>query len=897
MDTSSFATKESTMPDLPSGTVTFLFTDIEGSTRLWEHEPAATGAALARHDALVREAIARHAGHVFMTAGDAFCAAFRTPTSALAAACEAQVALTNEPWAGRARIKVRMALHTGVAEARDSGYFGPPLNRVARLLAAGHGGQILLSLATESLVHDNLPTGVGLRDMGERRLKDLIRPDRVYEVVIPGLPADFPPLKTLDVRAQNLPVQSTSFVGREQEIDEVKGLLRSTRLVTLTAMGGTGKTRLSLQVGADLIDGFTDGVWFVQLAPLSDARLVPQALATILGIKEQSGQSITDTVVNRINGQEMLLILDNCEHLVMACAELCDALLSSCPGVRILASSRELLRISGETAYRVQPLPLPDPKAIPRAESMSRYAAVRLFVDRAVAVRASFQMTDGNAPAVASICQRLDGIPLALELAAARMRSMSVDELNQRLDKRFHVLTGGSRTALPRQQTLRALIDWSYDLLNANERTMFCRLAVFVGGWALQAAEQVCADEDVREDQVLDLLDSLVDKSLVTAEERSGVIRYRMLETVREYARERLNEARDGDSIRARHLESYLALAEEAGSSLSGPKQGEWLDLLDRERENLLAAHVACDRAENGGALGLRLAHALKRYWVSRGLMMLGQRVTEDALARAGAQARDLARCRTLFAAGQLASFMGRYAEALPRLAESLAIAQEIGDEWLSASITTTLALATLGQGDQAAARGYFDEGIVLSRKSGNKRELACALNGLAQLHRMEGALDTADALYRESLALIRELGDRETAAVVLLNLAIVAIGRRSGAQAREILREVLAISIEMQSKPTGQCTLDVCAALAALSGDWKRAARFFGIVEAQTGQTGYHRDPSDEAFLAPLITEARTVLGTDTFTDAETEGRALSYDDAIDEARVWLTRLHGKAT
>jgi predicted ATPase/class 3 adenylate cyclase len=881
------------MPELPSGTVTFLFTDIEGSTRLWEHEPAAMGSALARHDALVREAIDRHEGHIFMTAGDAFCAAFKAPRSALAAASEAQVALTNEPWAGRVPIKVRMALHTGVAEVRDSGYFGPPLNRVARLLAAGHGGQILLSLATQDLVHDYLPAGASLRDMGERRLKDLVRPERVYELVVPGLPADFPPLKTLDVRAHNLPIQSTSFVGREQEMDEVKGLLRTTRLVTLTAMGGTGKTRLSLQLGADLIDEFADGVWFIELAQLGDGRLVAQALATVLGIKEQAEESMIDTIVKRIDGHQMLLILDNCEHVIKTCAELCGALLASCPAIRIFASSRELLRIPGETAYRVSSLPLPDPKSTPRAESMSRYAAVRLFVDRAQAVSASFQVTDGNAPAVASICQRLDGIPLALELAAARMRSMSVEELNQRLDRRFQVLTRGSRTALPRQQTLRALIDWSYELLDASERTMFSRLAVFVGGWLLEAAEQVCAGEDISEDQVLDLLDSFVDKSLVIAEERSGITRYRMLESVREYARERLNEASDADSVRARHLQFYLALAEEAGSSLIGPKKGEWLELLDREQENLLAGHAECDHAAGGGALGLRLAHALKRYWLSRGLMMLGQRVTVEALARPDARARDLARCRALFAAGQFASFMARYAEARPRLEESLAIAHEIGDEWLSASITTTLALATLGQDDRVAARGYFDEGIVLSRKIGHKYELACALNGLAQLERMEGALDAADTLYRTSLALMREVGDRETEAVVLLNLAIVAIGRRSAAQAQEILTRVLAIAVEMQSKSLGQCTLDVCAALAALYGEWKRAARIFGTVEAQAEQTGYRRDPSDEAFLAPLIAQSRTVLGDDTFNEAETEGRAVSYDDAIDEARVWLASVH----
>jgi non-specific serine/threonine protein kinase len=365
-----------------------------------------------------------------------------------------------------------------------------------------------------------------------------------------------------------------------------------------------------------------------------------------------------------------------------------------------------------------------------------------------------------------------------------------------------------------------------------------------------------------------------------------------MLETIREYARERLDHSKDKDALRDRHLVFYLALAEEAAPDLVGPNQGQWLAQLDSERENLLVAHAACDHAENGGVLGLRLAYALKRYWVSRGLMALGQRVIAEALARRGAQVRDLSRCRTLFAVGQFGCFMGRYAEAQPSLNESLAIAHEIGDHGLAASITATLALVTLGQGDHAAARGYFNDAITLSETTGNKRELAIALNGLAQLDRMEGALDAAHGLYRRALALLREIGDRETTAIALLNLAIVAIGRRSSAQARNILQEVLAISIEIQSKPTGQCALDVCAALAALREEWKQAARFFGAVETQIEQTGYHRDPSDRAFLAPLITEAQDKLSAESFDGASAEGRALSYDQAIEEARAWLGGL-----
>jgi predicted ATPase/class 3 adenylate cyclase len=880
------------MFDLPTGTVTFVFTDIEGSTKLWEHEPRAMAVALARHDALMRDTIHRHAGYVFVTAGDAFCAAFQAAGDALAAACDVQRSLAQEPWEAPVRIKVRMALHSGLAEIRDNSYFGPPLNRVARLLAAGHGGQILLSLATERLVRESLPAGVVLRDLGERRLKDLIRPERVYQIVVPGLAAEFPPLKTLDARAQNLPIQLTTFVGREREMQEVKDLLHSSRLVTLTATGGAGKTRLSLHVGADLLDEFADGVWFVELAPLGDARLVAQAVASVLGIKEQAGESLLRTLTKAIGEKQLLLILDNCEHLVHACAELSDGLLSVCPSLRILASSRELLRIGGETAYQVLPLPSADPNTTAGAEALSRYAAARLFIDRALAVKPGFKVSDSNAPALASICRRLDGIPLALELAAARMRSMSLEELNQRLDQRFQVLTGGLRTAPARQKTLRALIDWSYDLLSLVERAMFCRLAVFAGGWTIRAAEQICAGDQVAQDHMLNLLVSLADKSLVLVEDRNGVTRYRMLETIREYARERLANSSGAETARARHLAFYVALAEEAGAGLTGPKQREWLELLDLERENLLAAHAACEHANGGAAMGLRLVHAVKRYWVSRGLMGLGKRLTAEALERADAQPRTMERCRALFAAGQFACFMAQYAEARPYLEESLDIARETGDEYISASLNSTLALATLGQNDHVAARKYFEEAITLSRRSGNQRELAVCLNGLAQLDRMEGALDEADDLYRQALVVLREIGDRETVAVVLLNLAIVAIGRRWAAQTRAILQDVFAIATEIRSKPTGQCALDVCAALAALTGEWKQAARFFGAVDAETAETGYQRDPADEAFLVPLISEARAELGTETFREVEAQGRGLAYDEAIDEARAWLSAL-----
>ena len=496
----------------------------------------------------------------------------------------------REPWPEPVRIRVRMALHTGAAEVRDNDYFGQPLNRVARVLAAGHGGQVLLSLATRELVQDRLPAGLALRDLGERRLKDLIRPERIYQLVASDLPAEFPPLKTLDARAHNLPIQLTSFVGREQEMQDVKGLLGASRLVTLIGSGGAGKTRLGLQVSADLIDDFADGVWLVELAPLTDPRLVPQTMATVLGIKEQPGAAITDTLTKELRNKELLLILDNCEHLVDASARLCQSLLAICAGVHLLVTSRETLRVPGETTYRVPSLPTPDPKTTPSVASLTQYAAVRLFIDRAVAVRPEFVVSNANAPALASICHRLDGIPLALELAAARVRSLSVDDIDRRLDQRFRLLIGGSRTALPRQQTLRALIDWSYELLDASERALFGRLSVFAGGWALEAAVHVCGGEGVDASEIADLLTSLADKSLVVVEPAGTSVRYGLLETVRQYARDRLQERGEEARWQARHLACFLALAEEAAPQLMGADQQAWLERLDREIDNLRLA-------------------------------------------------------------------------------------------------------------------------------------------------------------------------------------------------------------------------------------------------------------------------------------------------------------------
>ncbi len=714
-------------------------------------------------------------------------------------------------------------------------------------------------------------------------------PGRGYRFTLGAQDAEGEPGAAAD--NHNLPAPLSSFIGREREIANLAATLGASRLTTLTSVGGTGKTRLALQVGREVLALFPDGVWLVELAPLAEAARVPQAVASVLGVKEEAGRPVIEALVRYARGRRMLLILDNCEHLVHACAELARQLLQSAPGLTILASSREPLHVAGEAQFPVAPLAVPDARRDGSLEDIAACEAVRLFVERAAAVEPSFRLDAGNAPAVAQVCRRLDGIPLAIELAAARVRSLAIDDIAARLDDCFRLLTGGDKSALPRQQTLRASLDWSHDLLSPAERVLLRRLAVFTGGCTLEAAESIGAGGEVGGDDVVDLLAHLVDKSLVSPEGAGGA-RYRLLETVRQYAHERLVTAVEADIARGKHLAYFLTLVENARAGLKGPEQGVWLARLDRERENLLSAHAWCDHAADGAELGLRLASATKLYWINRGLLGLGHRVALEALSRPGAGSRNTARCRALFDAGQISFYMGRYPEAQASLEESLAIAREADDKARIGAALQPLGMACVGRGDLGAARRHLEEALELARALGNQRNLAAALNARAQLDRIEGRLGEADTVYHEVLALARGLGDRESIAIGLLNLAMVAIARGDGHRARAMLLEVLAIAEEVGSIRVGQSALEVCAGLAASLGDASRAARLYGVAEAQTAATGIHRDPADEAFLAPLVAQARASLAPVAFAAAEEAGRALAYEEAIAEALTWLEGL-----
>ena len=912
---------------LPTGTVTFLFTDIEASSRLWEQQPAAMQAALARHDLLLRNNIAAHGGHVFKTTGDGLHAAFAHATDSVAATLAGQHALLREAWPGLSGpLTVRMSLHTGEAELRDGDYFGSILNRAARLMSIAWGGQILLSSATAELVQDQLPPGAALHPLGEHRLKDLIRPEHIFQLNAPGLPADFPPLRSLNTLPHNLPVQLTSFIGREHELAEVKRLLATTRLLTLTGPGGTGKTRLSLQMAAEVLDTFPDGVWLVELAPLADPSLVPQTLAATWGVRAQPGRPLLETLSDYLRAKSLLLVLDNCEHLIDACAQLATTLLQACPRLKILPSSREALGVAGETAYRVPSLSLPDPHQPLSVESLSRYEAAQLFVARAQAAQPSFMLTARNLSGVAQICQRLDGIPLALELAAARVKLFSVEQIALRLDDRFRLLTGGSRTALPRQQTLRALIDWSYDLLPAAERGALGRLSVFAGGWTFEAAEFVIGPE------ALDLLSHLVDKSLVVVDEliEARERRCRLLETIRQYARDKLLESGEAAAARDLHSRHYLYFAEVAEPKLEGSEMLPALNQLEAEIDNFRAAlEWTLDRRPEDA---LRLAARLTYFWQRRGRLPEGRRWLREGLARfeaappaTGEAAREhlTLRAKAYWAAGTLAWAHGELNDARSHLEESAALAraakasktlvdalgmlgftaiwlgdaataeaaideglrlaQATNNRWgLAMMLGVQAALAGQLRGDFAAARGYAEASVQVLRELGNPWSAAIAIVGLGAAASLQGHFAEAKAQMAESEALFRQMGDRQMVNATVSELAH--IERRLGhyPQALALYAQTIAGWQELGHRAAVAHELECCAYIACAQAEAQRAARLFGAAEslrasANAPMAGMERMEYDQNLAA-----LRALLEAEALEAAWADGRAMTMDEAI---------------
>jgi predicted ATPase/class 3 adenylate cyclase len=911
------------MPDLLQGTLSFLFSDIEGSTRLWAQHPAAMAADLARHEDLLRAAIAAHGGRVFKLVGDAVCAAFPDARGALAAAVAAQRALAAESWRLPDGLRVRMAVHTGVAEARAGDYFGPPLNEAARILAAGHGGQVLVSRALLDAIREGGPAPetceLGqLRDLGEFWLRDLERPERLFQLVAPGLPSDFPSPRAVEARWPGLPAQPTSLVAREAEVAAVRELLLAGdgRLVTLTGAPGTGKTRLGLQVAAETIGDFADGVTVVFLAATSEPGLVPSAIARRLGLRESGARPIRESLEDHLRTRRTLLVLDNFEQLLEAGPLVAD-LLATCPGLQVLVTSRAPLRVRGEREFPVPPLALPDPGEIGNPETLAECPAVALFIQRARAVSPSFRLTEANAAAVVEVCRGLDGLPLAIELAAARAKLLSPAAIAKRLGSRLTLLTAGPRDVPERQRTLRGAIAWSHDLLNAEERRLFRRLAVFVGGFSVEEVQEVCGApaEDMAD------LTSLIDQSLVThSVEGAGEPRLTMLETIREYALERLQESGQADGTRSRHAAVFLALAEAAEPLLTGPEQATWLRRLEREHDNLRAALAwLLDRGDAETAA--RLAVALTRFWIMNGHFSQGGEWLGRVLTPSPALPARL-RANVLGAAGTLAKEQADYARAVPLLEESLALARDVEEERLIASTSLNLVNALLecgefaradtllqeshrihrevgdqrglartlnslgivacGLGEYARAGPLFEASLALHRELGSHHGEASTLNSFGELARLQGDLARAAGLYTQALELVRELGSRDYPAFLLQNLADVARLSGDPERARTLYAESVRLARELGQRRAVAMDLVGLAELARLEGRATDAARLHGMAAGLRGSERFSIWREDERALQEAIAALRLELGPAAFDAAWMEGRRMDVEEAI---------------
>ena len=864
---------------------TFLFTDIEGSTRMWEQDAERMNAALAAHDALVQRCVTAHDGRVVKSTGDGVHAVFDDPLDGVQAALDLQLGLGNPEATAGVPLRVRCGLHAGVNKRRGDDFYGSAVNRAARIMSVAHGGQVLLSSAVRVLVHDRLPAGVSLRELGLVRLRDLTEPEHVYQLACSGLREQFPALRSLESTPNNLPQQLTDFIGREHEVEEVRRQLGTVRLLTIVGTGGLGKSRLALQVAAEVLDDYPDGVWLVELASLSEPRLVPQAVASVLGIKEDADQALLDTLLALTRDRRLLLILDNCEHLALACAELARRLLERSSHLAILATSRERLAIAGERAYPLAPFAVPLPSTRLTPEALLQFASVRLFVTRATAAQPDFALTAQNAIPVAEICHRLDGIPLALELAAARVRAMPVDKVAGRLHDRFRLLTGADRTALPRQKTLRALIDWSHDLLADDEKAAFRRLAAFPGDFTLDAAEALAPEADAF--AMLDLVGQLVDKSLLQFDGERN--RYRMLETVRQYARDKLDEHGEATDVCRRYIAHYLALVEGAAPTLRGQGRAAAVAMLDDEFENIAAAHAFCVRVPGAGPLDLRLLRAMRTYALTRGLLAVYVGAMADALAHPENQARDIARSRALSDLGQFQLRLGRHAESLRHLNESLEIARELRDDERVAITLQPLGLAYLNSGELELARRCFEEALPLAEASGNRREVMTALSTLAQLERALGNPVAAEAHAERCLAVAREISDPEGLAVSLINLAMIQSMRDELARTLVLLAEAAPRVTDLASRLIAPSFFDAVAGAAALAGEPRLAALFYGHAEAELALSGQTRDRADDTFMSARLATSRAALNAADFAHAEREGRESSLEQALAVASVWL--------
>jgi predicted ATPase/class 3 adenylate cyclase len=910
---------------VPAEVVTLLFTDVVGSTQLWETAPTAMSKALARHDQILRSAIESAGGEVFKTVGDAFCAAFSEPSDALASALSSQLAFAAEPWPKQVTLTVRIGIHSGPCERRDEDYFGPTVNRAARLRSVAHGGQVVLTEATANLLRAVLPEGVVLRDLGEHRLKDLVRPERVFQLEADGLQVRFPPLRSVDnpETGSNLPARLTRFVGRRQELSKTRELLAKSRLVTLTGAGGCGKTSLAIEGASDL-----DGVWFVDLSSLEEEEQVAPRVASVLGVRALEDRPVTEVLLEALSDRRILIVLDNCEHLIGACAKLSNAILRCCKEIRILATSREPLGIEGEEVYRVPSLSLPPDDTAIDVRVACDSEAVELFVDRAVPHRPGFSLHEGNARSVVTICRRLDGIPLALELAATRLETFSVQELEANLDDRFRLLTKGRRTALPRHQTLRALVEWSYDLLVEPEREVLRRASVFAGGFTPVEALAVFADGNVDQLSLIDVLQSLVQKNLIQLDEAAEpLVRYRLLETIRQFAAEELVEHGEEAAARSSHAEAFLSLAESASPHLWKKERLEWLARLNADRENLNAAiqYLLSDRT--AGHLAMRFVIAMSRYWE-----MTGQYGYVVEIGRALLDHRGTRKHNRLWVEAVAALALvwrgdnWELAVFEPEVRQALGLARTLDMHEQTAVLLWVLAGHTMKHGEMGVARELDDQAVDAARRSEDPMTLGVALIAASCVYETRTIEFRAKLVEAESC--LRAAGDSYWHAVVVNNLASADMDEGNLASARQRIQkgldlsrpggdEVLTLllsnlgdlerwegnfhaSIEAYAEAAAlqlrrgglshvsRAIVVGLAVCASAQGEIETAAYLHGAAQSVQARSGLsHGEPEDDAYVADqkrLVTQ----MGEPRFEAAVSRGFALTPRGALQAALEW---------
>ena len=807
------------MDNLPSGTVTFLFTDIEDSTKLAQQYPNEMPALLARHNEVLNQVIETHNGFVFRIVGDSCSASFHNASDALQAALEAQRFLYHEAWSP-APIKVRMGIHTGAAQleidAKEDKYSGyATLALTERIMSAGHGGQVLLSQSTYELIRD-LPEQPQFVDMGEHRLKNILRPERLYQVNLPDLPSHFPPLKTLETFQHNLPTQLTSFIGREKEMAEIKSLLNSARLVTLTGSGGTGKTRLSIEVGAVELASFANGVWLIELAPLADPSQIIPAMAQVFGLQEHPFGPLPTLVMDYLRDKKILLILDNCEHLIEACARFADDFLHQCTGLKILASSREALGIAGEVSYHVP--------------SLANSESTQLFVERARAVNPNFKLTDGNASSIAQICSRLDGIPLAIELAAARVKLLSPEQIEARLDDRFRLLVGGSRTALPRQQTLRALIDWSYELLSEEEKSLLQFASVFVGGWTLEALEAVADDPNT-----IEHLEQLVNKSLVSTEERETEMRYFMLETIRQYAREKLFDAKQALAARDRHFVYFDELSEKMWDVFRSADMIDWRDRAEDEAENFRAALEWGLENHIEDAVHLAGHYCTISSWLSK--HSEGLALVKNALERVNSLPpvdgeayihRQKIIAKALFAQGTTAFGTGNMPLLIQSLKEAIAISRMTGDKLILGYSLEMFFSASALIDVEGAAESAQEGFIIFTEEIDDRWGLSMAYQNLAWLANRRGEFIEKEKYFGKIKELLREIPLSFQAGLFYLGMGLIESVQRNYDAAKQLFEDGLKIFRRLQNKYFQTALTSELGHVARHTGDIDQAKRIY---------------------------------------------------------------------